>query len=207
MKTFLWVVVLSLAGTLAWPLASPAAEDEIREYEGRKLAPFDRDYDNSIKGPQTVDRPSLRLSVEGLVDRPLSLSYEETLALPQARRVVNMPCVEGWSELLLVDGVLVAELLAKAGPKPGAKVVIFRAADGYTSAHDLDYLERSKALLAFKINGRTLDAKRGFPFQLIAEKKLGYKWVKWVVGIELSDQPHLGYWETRGYGNEADTTR
>jgi DMSO/TMAO reductase YedYZ molybdopterin-dependent catalytic subunit len=199
--------LLALALLLAWPLAAPAAETEIREYEGRALAPFDRDYDNSIKGPQAVDRRTLRLTVTGLVDSPLSLTYDEALALPQARRVVNMPCVEGWDELLLVDGVRLADLLAKAGPKPGAKVVIFRAADGYTSAHDLDYLIHSQALLAFKINGRTLDAKRGFPFQLIAEHKLGYKWVKWVVGIELTDQPHLGYWEKHGYSNEADTPR
>ncbi len=187
---------------------SPAyGETEIREFQGRKLAPFDRDYDNSIKGPQQVDRRSLRLKVTGLVDKPLSLTYEEVLALPQARRVVNMPCVEGWDELLLVDGVRVADLLARAGVRSEAKVIIFQAADGYTSAHDLDYLQKSDALLAFKINGRILDAKRGFPFQLVAEKKLGYKWVKWVTAIEVSDKPHLGFWESRGFGDEADTTR
>ncbi len=63
---------------------------------------------------------------------------------------------------------------------------------------------RLDLLLAFEINGRTLDAKRGFPFQVVAESKLGYKWVKWVTRIELSDKPFKGFWEKQGYDNQAD---
>jgi DMSO/TMAO reductase YedYZ molybdopterin-dependent catalytic subunit len=59
-------------------------------------------------------------------------------------------------------------------------------------------------LLASEINGRTLDAKRGFPFQVVAESKFGYKWVKWVTRIELSDKPYSGFWKKQGYDNQTD---
>ncbi len=67
--------------------------------------------------------------------------------------------------------------------------------------------ERLDVMLAAKINGRTLDANRGFPFQVVAEAKLGYKWVKWLTQIELSDKPFKGYWEQRGYDNDADVKK
>jgi DMSO/TMAO reductase YedYZ molybdopterin-dependent catalytic subunit len=59
-------------------------------------------------------------------------------------------------------------------------------------------------MIAYEINGKRLDSKRGFPLQVVAESKFGYKWVKWVTHIELSDKPYTGYWEKNGYDNEAD---
>lgn len=196
------------AGPAALAADKPAtAEPEIREYQGRHLAAFDRSYDNSIKGPQRVDRAKFKLKVRGLVDKPLELTYDQVLALPAVRRVVVMPCVEGWSETLLYDGARVADLLAKAGLKPEAKYVVFHAAEGYDSALSLDYIQKADVLLGYKINGRTLDAMRGFPFQVVAEHMLGYKWVKWVVEVEVVGQPHQGYWEKRGYPDDARTDR
>jgi len=204
------LVTLALLAAATPAPAAPApsaAEPEIREHQGRQLAAFDRAYDNSIKGPQKVDRQNFRLRVRGLVERPLELTYEQVLALPSARRVVTMPCVEGWSETLLYDGARVADILAQAGLKPGAKFVVFRAADGYDSALSLVYIAKADALLGHRINGRTLDANRGFPFQVVAEHMLGYKWVKWVVELEVTDKPHQGYWEKRGYPDDARTDR
>lgn len=187
--------------------APPAAEPEIREYQGHHLAAFDRKYDNSIKGPQQVDRAKFRLKVHGLVDKPLELTYDQVLALPPVRRVVTMPCVEGWSETLLYDGARVSDLLALAGLKPEAKFVVFRAAEGYDSALSLTFINQADVLLGHKINGRTLDANRGFPFQVVAEHMLGYKWVKWVIDVEVTDKPRKGYWENRGYPDDARTDR
>lgn len=204
------ILSLALLGvSMAFALNSYAAppEKEIRQYKGEKLSPFDREYDNSIKGPQKIDPGSYRLIVTGMVEKPLSLTYQEILKLPRIMRVVTMPCVEGWDERLLYEGVLITDLLALAKPKPAARYAAFFAADGYSSALPLEYLKKSKALLGFKINGRTLDAQRGFPFQVVAEGKLGYKWAKWISRIELLDKPHLGYWEKRGYSDEADAGR
>ncbi len=177
---------------------------EIREYEGKKLDAFDRAYDNSIKGPQRVDIKQYRLQIIGLVQTPQSLTYQEVLRLPAVKRAITLYCVEGWNEHLLFEGVRLADLLAIAKPKKGVKTVIFYAADGYSSSVAYDYAIRRDIMLAAMINGRVLDAKRGFPFQLVAESKLGYKWVKWVTHIELTDKPYRGYWEERGFDNEAD---
>ncbi|MBI5521092.1 MAG: molybdopterin-dependent oxidoreductase [Desulfarculus sp.] len=206
---------LALAGLLAaalllLPLAAAAADPrpgEITEYQGQKLSPYDRHYDNSIKGAQKIDRQAYRLEVGGLVDKPLSLSYPEILALASQTRVENMPCVEGWDERLLFQGVAVADLLALAGARPQGSTVIFRAADGYSSALPLAYVQKAQVLLAYKVNGLELGIRRGFPLQVVAPHKLGYKWVKWVTAVELTDQPHLGYWEKKGYSDQADTPR
>lgn len=183
------------------------AEREIREYEGKRLDPFDRKYDNSIKGPQQVDIKKYRLEVTGLVENLQSLTYQEVLALPNIKRAVTLHCVEGWDEHLLFEGVRLADVLALAKPKKGVRTVIFYAADGYSSSLTYDDVTRLDLMLAAKINGKVLDANRGFPFQVVAESKLGYKWVKWVSRIELSKDPYKGYWEKRGYDNEADVEK
>lgn len=182
------------------------AETEIKDYRGERLSPFDRKYDNSIRGPQKVDIKKYRLSVTGLVERPLSLSYEAVLAYPKLRRMITLHCVEGWSERLLYEGVRLSDIFVQSGVRPGVRTVIFSAVDGYTSSLSYDDVKKQDTILAFRINGRPLDARRGFPFQVIAESKYGYKWVRWLNGIELSDKPYAGFWEKRGYSNEADVS-
>jgi DMSO/TMAO reductase YedYZ molybdopterin-dependent catalytic subunit len=201
---YLIVTFLILVSTGLITASVVHAEREIREYEGKRLDPFDRAYDNSIKGPQQVDIEKYRLEVTGLVQKPQSLTYQEVLALPNVKRAVTLHCVEGWQEHLLFEGVRLADVLALAKPKQGVRTVIFYAVDGYSSSLDYGDVKRLDLMLAAKINGKILDAKRGFPFQVVAESKLGYKWVKWVTRIELSKDPYKGFWEQRGYDNEAD---
>jgi DMSO/TMAO reductase YedYZ molybdopterin-dependent catalytic subunit len=184
--------------------SSVSAEQEIREYKGKSLNPFNREYDNSIKGPANVDIKKYRLDITGLVQVPQSLTYEQILKLPAVKKVFTLYCVEGWSETLLFEGVRLADLLKPAKPKDEIKTVIFFAADGYSSSISYKDAVRLDVMLAYKINGKTLDAKRGFPLQLVAESKLGYKWVKWVSAIQLSKDPYKGYWEEKGYDNDAD---
>jgi DMSO/TMAO reductase YedYZ molybdopterin-dependent catalytic subunit len=161
-------------------------------------------YDNSIKGPQQVSSESYRLKILGLVASPQTLTYQQVLALPIHKRAITLHCVEGWDDHLLFEGILLKDLLALAKPRPGVRTIIFYAADGYSSSLSFEEVNRLKLMLAYKINDRVLDAKRGFPFQVVAESRLGYKWVKWVERIELSDQPYQGFWEKRGYDNQAD---
>ena len=201
---YLIVTFLILVSTGLITASVVHAEREIREYEGKRLDPFDRAYDNSIKGPQQVDIEKYRLEVTGLVQKPQSLTYQEVLALPNVKRAVTLHCVEGWQEHLLFEGVRLADVLALAKPKQGVRTVIFYAVDGYSSSLDYGDVKRLDLMLAAKINGKILDAKRGFPFQVVAESKLGYKWVKWVTRIELSKDPYKGFWEQRGYDNKAD---
>jgi DMSO/TMAO reductase YedYZ molybdopterin-dependent catalytic subunit len=207
MKHVLGSVMIVFVGMALLAVSTVYAEREIREYEGKRLDPFDRAYDNSINGPQKVDSAKYRLQITGLVKTPQSLTYQEVLKLPVAKRAITLHCIEGWDEHLLFEGVRLADLFALAKPKKGVTTVIFYAADGYSSSLSFNDVTRLNLMLAAKINGRVLDAKRGFPFQVVAESKWGYKWVKWVTRIELSDKPYKGYWEQRGYDNDANVTK
>ncbi len=196
------VSILAVLSLLA--LSGGVRAAEIREYEGIALDPFNRAYDNSIKGPQHIDKNTYRLEVAGLVEKPLKLTYDQVVALPHVRKVFTLHCVEGWDETLLYEGVLLGDILKGARPKPGVKTVIFYAADGYTSSVPYDYAKKKNIIVGAKINGLVLDAKRGFPFQVVNDGKLGYKWVKWLTKIELTDKDYKGFWERRGYSNDAD---
>jgi DMSO/TMAO reductase YedYZ molybdopterin-dependent catalytic subunit len=191
------------------PSTSPPIDlnpEEIREYEGENLGSVNSFRENSIKGPQNIDQTTYRLKVKGLVNESKEYSYDEVLSgFNSHRKIVTIYCVEGWSVKILWEGFLLKDLLGEVGVKPGAVAVIFYAYDGYSTALPLDYLLDNDIMIAYKMNNVTLPPERGFPFQLVAESKLGYKWIKWITEIEVSDNPdYLGFWESRGYPNDAN---
>ena len=176
----------------------------IKEYNGEKLSSISEFRENSIKGPQSIDISTYKLFVKGLVENEKSYSYEDIINKYQHyQKLITLECVEGWSVKILWEGVLVKDLLTEAGIKPEARIVIFHAVDGYTTSLPLQYILNKNILLAFKMNGLTIPEARGFPFQLAAEDRWGYKWIKWVDKIELSDdESYRGYWEQAGYSND-----
>jgi DMSO/TMAO reductase YedYZ molybdopterin-dependent catalytic subunit len=193
----------------AEPGPQPAADlgpAVIRQYYGKKLTDFEKLRDNSISGPVAIDTLTYRLAVDGLVRRTLSLTYRQALGFPHYQKLITLYCVEGWDAAGLWEGVLVKDLLDSAGVKPGANTLIFHAADGeYTTSLPLKTVLDRRMLLCYRINNAALSAKTGFPFQLAAEDRLGYKWIKWVERIEVSaDSTYKGFWEKRGYDNKAD---
>jgi DMSO/TMAO reductase YedYZ molybdopterin-dependent catalytic subunit len=183
-------------------------ELEIREYQGVQLDPAVGPRDNSIAGIQTVDLDSYLLSLVGLVDKPVSLSYEQVLAKEKVQRLITLYCVEGWQATVLWEGVRITDLLAEAGINDEANTVIFHCVDGYTTALPLATVQDKAMLLAYSANGVVLPASMGFPFIVVAEDKLGYKWARWATEIELSsDENYKGYWERRGYENDATVNK
>ena len=182
------------------------APAEIRQYEGVDLSSINAFRENSIKGPQDVDIEDYTLTITGLVGNSTSYTYDEVVDNHQHyKKVVTLDCVEGWSVTILWEGLLVRDLLAEAEPLANARVVIFHAYDGYTTSLPIEYVINNDILMAYKMNDVTLPPERGFPFQLVAESKWGYKWIKWITEIELSgDVNYRGYWESRGYSNSAD---
>ena len=179
---------------------------EIREYEGVDLSSINDFRENSINGPQEIDLENYMLRITGLVADSKNYTYDEIINNHQHyKKVVTLDCVEGWSATILWEGLLVRDLLAEAGPLANAEVVIFHAYDGYTTSLAVDYIMDNDILMAYKMNDVILPPERGFPFQLVAESKWGYKWIKWITEIELSDDVNYrGYWESRGYSNTAD---
>jgi DMSO/TMAO reductase YedYZ molybdopterin-dependent catalytic subunit len=186
---------------------SPAGEIEATEFMGKKLTPINEQGNNALAGTQNINPNTYRLTIDGLVDKPLSLSYTDLQAYPQISKLMDLDCVEGWNFTAKWTGPALTPIFNEAGVKPEAKIAIFHTADvpeGYTSL-DLSYINEKNIIIALKLNDITLPDTRGFPFQVVAENKFGYKWAKWVTRIELSsDTAFKGYWETAGHNNKAD---
>ncbi len=200
-------LVLALAAGCQAAAPTPQnGEVEATEFQGVKLTPIQDQGNNVLQGTQHIDRETYRLTVDGLVESPQSLSYADLQALPSESRLIVFECVEGWSFTAKWTGPTLAAIFAKARPKPGVKTVIFHTTDvesGFSSL-DMQYVMDKNIMIALKLNDVTLPDARGFPFQVVAESKFGYKWSKWVTRIELSDQDFKGYWEQAGYNNNAD---
>jgi DMSO/TMAO reductase YedYZ molybdopterin-dependent catalytic subunit len=181
-------------------------EVELREYQDETLSSIYDFRENSIKGPQYVSREKYSLKVTGLVNNSYNLSYDEILnSFNISKKVITLFCVEGWEVKILWEGIEVEDLLEIAEVTPEANTIIFYAYDGYSTSFPIEYITDNDIIMAYKMNNVTIPPERGFPFQLVAESKWGYKWIKWITTIELSDNPNYrGYWESRGYSNNAD---
>jgi len=162
---------------------------------------------NALNGTQYIDQATYTLTVDGLVDHPLKLSYADLQAYPQISQLMDLNCVEGWSFTAKWTGPALSAIFADAGVQSAAKIAIFYTSDdpdGFTSL-DLNYIINNNIILGLKDNDLTLPPERGFPFQVVALSKFGYKWAKWVNRIEISsDTSFRGYWEGYGYNNNAD---
>ena len=210
------IVAVVLAIVLLIPIATcspsytpPPGEVEATEFMGVQLTPISQQRNNALAGTQVIDKDTYQLVVDGLVDDALSLNYSDLLAYPQISVLVDLVCVEGWRFTAKWTGPALNSIFADAGVQPEAKIAIFYSTDspvGYTSL-ELGYIQDNNITIALKDNDITLPPDRGFPFQVVAEGKWGYKWAKWVTRIELSsDTTFRGYWESRGYSNDADIT-
>jgi DMSO/TMAO reductase YedYZ molybdopterin-dependent catalytic subunit len=189
------------------PETTVPGEPEATEFQGKKLTPIKDQLNNALSTTQVINRDTYKLTVDGLVDNPLSLSYNDLLALPQVSQLMDLDCVEGWSFTAKWTGPALDSIFKSAKIRPGALIAIFHTEDvpeGYSSL-DVSYIQEKNIIIALKLNDVTLPASRGFPFQVVAMSKFGYKWAKWINRIELSDDTKFrGYWEIRGYNNKAD---
>jgi DMSO/TMAO reductase YedYZ molybdopterin-dependent catalytic subunit len=208
----LLAVVLALISSYAmgrWYAIHPVIDlggVEVGEYEGIDLSSINDFRENSISGPKYINNQTYRLAITGLADNQFEYTYNDIINNNQHyKKVVTLHCVEGWSVTILWEGVLVEDLIEEAEVNPAATTVIFHAYDGYTTALPLNYIQDNNVMMAYKMNNVTLPPERGFPFQLVAESKYGYKWIKWITEIELSDnEDYLGFWESRGWNNDAN---
>jgi DMSO/TMAO reductase YedYZ molybdopterin-dependent catalytic subunit len=156
------------------PTSSPITlyAGEVREYNGTPLSSIAGIYENAIAGTQYKDKTTYTLTIFGLVNKTVQLSYDDVVMEHQLyEKVVTIYCVEGWDATILREGVLVKDLIQDAGPDSNANTIIFHAADGYSTVLPRDYIVNNNILLAYKMNNLTIPPERGFPFQLVAESK------------------------------------
>jgi DMSO/TMAO reductase YedYZ molybdopterin-dependent catalytic subunit len=154
-----------------------------------------------------------RLSVGGLVQRPLSLSLAELRQLPARSQITRHDCVEGWSAIGGWTGTALGPLLKAAGLLPQARFVLFHCADRLGAGVEEQYYEsidlidafHPQTILAYAMNGQTLPVPHGAPLRLRVERQLGYKQAKFVMAVEAVDslarfgKGRGGYWPDRGY--------
>jgi len=183
--------------------------NEIRTYEGVHLSSINDFRENSIRGPQHIIIEDYKLEIYGLVEKPIKYTYDEIRSkFDKNKKVVTLHCVEGWSVKILWEGVRVEDIIEELAVKEEANTMIFYAHDGYSTSLPLEYILENDIMIAFKMNDVILPPERGFPFELVAEGKWGYKWIKWIIKVELSDnENYRGFWESRGYSNTADINK
>lgn len=147
-----------------------------------------------------------RLTVTGLVARPLDLSFADLLSRPATALTKDFQCVTGWRvrDVAWV-GVKLADLLDEAGIRAGAGALTIRSFDGeYTESLTLDQARRDDVLVAYSMLGRQpITSAHGGPVRLLVAPMYGYKSLKWLSNIEVVDRVEPGYWERRGYDVDA----
>jgi DMSO/TMAO reductase YedYZ molybdopterin-dependent catalytic subunit len=155
-----------------------------------------------------VDPEAFRLRIEGLVEKPYSLSLKELTELQDKSAYVTLECIGnpvGGNAIsnALWEGVTLKRVLAKAVPKPGIVKAAFFAAEGYTDSIPYDLALSEDVFLAFRMNGQPLPPKHGYPLRVVVPGIFGMKNVKWLSKIELVNYDFKGYWEKTGWSDTA----
>ncbi|CAM4448551.1 DMSO/TMAO reductase YedYZ molybdopterin-dependent catalytic subunit [Paenibacillus endophyticus] len=143
--------------------------------------------------------------IDGLVNQSFQWDWEKFVALKRTVQVSDFHCVTGWSVYKNTwEGIPLKELLKLAGVKPGAETVKFYSGDGvYTDTLTLEQADMDDVIVAVMHDGKPIPSDLGGPVRLIVPKMYAYKSVKWLNRIELIKGEHVGYWEARGYSNDA----
>ena len=146
-----------------------------------------------------------RLDLDGMVESPLHLTLDDLLALPQSDSVSDIHCVTQWSRYdNHWQGVAARTLLELARPKPEVRYVVFHAHDGYTTNVRLDQFDQPDVFLVHRWEGKPIARQHGGPVRVLIPRLYFWKSAKWVRRIELIGQDRPGFWEVRGYHNNAD---
>lgn len=134
---------------------------------------------------QYVDITNYRLTVTGLVNMQLSLSYEDILSYKSITEIAVLNCPDVFVDVGIWTGVPLITILSEARIDPEANQVIFHAVDGYSRTLTLEHIYSHDVFLAYKVNGQTLPPEHGYPLRVVDESSEGNIWVKWLEKIEI----------------------
>lgn len=150
------------------------------------------------------DPATWRFRVWGACANPVELSWEDFRALPVTTRTNDIHCVTGWTKFDNTwEGVLFRDVAALAKPTPAAVHALVHAPSGYTANLPLSALMDDDVMFAWSHDGEPLEPKHGGPMRLVVPKRYFWKSTKWANGVEFLDHDERGYWEVRGYHNDA----
>lgn len=143
--------------------------------------------------------------IEGLVENPVRLTYNEFMALERTTIIRDFHCVLGWSRCdLKWEGVCFSDIAKLVKPKSSASFATIEADGGYTTSLPLSDLMQPDVLFAYYLDGKPLEPIHGGPLRIIVPKKYAYKSAKWARKVVFTEEQELGFWEQRGYNNSAD---
>ena len=156
----------------------------------------------------TVDASTWHLTVDGQVDQPLTLTYQELLAQPMQQQYESMLCISNevggpYMSNALWEGIPLKDVLKRAGVKAWATKVVFYAADDYSDSIHLAKALEPTTLLALRMNGVPLPEAHGFPARMLVPGIYGLKHCKWITRIEVVYSDYQGWWQQRGWSDAA----
>ena len=141
----------------------------------------------------------------GLVEEPVTLRYDQFIALPKTTLRCDVHCVTRWSKLDNVfEGVPFREVLKLVRLRPEAKFVMVHAEHGFTTNLPLADLDRDDVIFAYRHNGENLTPEHGWPLRLVVPHRYFWKSAKWVRGLEFMANDRPGFWEQYGYHLRGD---
>ena len=155
-----------------------------------------------------IDYKKFRLRVEGFVEKPYLLSMKDLEAMQDRTEFVTLECIGnpvGGDAIsnALWDGVTLRKVVDRAVPKGGLVKAAFYAEDGYTDSIPYSLARSDDVFLAFRMNGAPLPREHGYPVRVVVPGIFGMKNVKWLSKIELVNYDFKGYWEKKGWSDEA----
>jgi DMSO/TMAO reductase YedYZ molybdopterin-dependent catalytic subunit len=146
-----------------------------------------------------------RLDIDGMVRRPISMTLDEFMALPQTESISDMHCVTQWSRYdNRWKGVSARALLEMVQPKDEARHIVFHSHDGYTTNVRLDQFDQPDVFLVHQWEGEPISRQHGGPVRVVIPRLYLWKSAKWIRRIELTGADRPGFWEVRGYHNNGD---
>lgn len=191
--------------------ATPMTPAEAAERQAREvvITPLEEFYVQFFDSVASVAAGTWSLTVDGLVERPVTLTLEEVKARPRAELMRTLECIGnpvGGNQIGNANwaGFWLADLLEEVGVKAEAKRARFEAADGYQTSVWLEWINQPGVLMAYEMDGEALTEQHGFPLRIFMPGLYGQKMPKWITRIEfISDEDHQGYWEQKGWSDVA----
>jgi len=177
--------------------------------ETSSITPNDEFYITSYHSTPEVDVTIWSLRIKGLVRNPLTLTYNDLLKRRHTAMISTLECIGnsiGGESIgnARWEGIKLNNLLDEAGVSPKAVDLVLRGADGYADSFPAARAMQEEVLLATKMNGVPLPEDHGFPARVIVPGIYGMKNVKWLTELEVVDHDFKGYWEKRGWSDEAE---
>ncbi|MDV3244246.1 MAG: molybdopterin-dependent oxidoreductase [Nitrososphaerales archaeon] len=203
-------VLLYYGVNLLFSKPSGNLPDTVSTLYNQEVTPNDKFYRVDVDIlPPNVDAKTWSLRVSGMVDNPLALTYDQLESMNTVEQYNTLECVsnEIGGDLISTakwKGAKLKDVLQMAQVRQGATYVVFKAADGYDVGIPMDRALLDGTLLSFEMNGQPLPQEHGFPVRAIVPGLYGMMNCKWVTGIEVVNETYQGYWQRRGWANDAE---